>query len=278
VVRDPAGEPAAIRRRERLRSHRLIEEFMLLANEAVARLLTRRGVPIIYRVHEMPSDESMQELADLLLQMGYRLPATDRTRALRAVLRQARGAPEGGLVTGMVLRAMRKAIYSERNLGHFALASGDYTHFTSPIRRYPDLTVHRALRAAWEETPRGGGDGPEPWDRGETPRRAAPAGPRRARPARPGEDSVPWRRRRIEARELADVAAHVTRREIAGDQVERASFAEAAAIYMRSHLGAEFEGIVGGFGRAGMFVQLAEVPVEGLVPFSSLGRERFTHP
>jgi ribonuclease R len=311
----PDGEPVRIHREPRLRSHRLIEEFMLLANEAVARYLGRRAISFMYRVHEPPNPERLEELAALLRPMGYTLPGGDPSRALAALLRQAVGSPDEEIVSYQILRSMKKAQYSERNLGHFGLASGDYTHFTSPIRRYPDLTVHRALVEAWRAEGDADPFGPHPWtpDGDGEEMRDAGTGTRRRKGRAPGaDDGEGWRedpvpgefehagrgrgrgRRRdtlaaggngirraagggeaVRRRALAEIARHATEREILADQAERASFQQASALYMQEHLGEEFEGTIVALVKSGLFVRLRSMPVEGLVLLSSLGRDRF---
>ena len=131
-------------------AHKLIEEFMVAANVAVATHLSRRKVPSIFRVHPPPVVGDLEKLRDALLPFGIILPAPDKVRSadLQAAIRSAEGAPTGKFVNVQILRAMRVAAYSEKNGGHFGLAQTSYTHFTSPIRRYPDLVVHRTLRAA----------------------------------------------------------------------------------------------------------------------------------
>jgi ribonuclease R len=148
VVLDLRGRPEQIVRAERSIAHQMIEEFMLAANEAVARELGRRKVPFLHRVHEPPTPESVRELARFLEGFGLRLRVDgDRTppAAFAEVLKHAAGRPEERLVNTVLLRSMQQARYAAEALGHFGLATDCYTHFTSPIRRYPDLVVHRLL-------------------------------------------------------------------------------------------------------------------------------------
>ena len=150
IVLDLRGRPENIVRAERNLAHRLIEEFMLAANEAVAERLSRAGIPALYRVHETPDPERVEEFTELVASFGYRVPANledVRPEDFQLVLRQIEGKPEEKLVSYLLLRTMKLARYHEENLGHFGLATEMYAHFTSPIRRYPDLVVHRALRA-----------------------------------------------------------------------------------------------------------------------------------
>ena len=147
VVMDLDGRPSDIRRRERLESHRLIEDFMLLANESVARYMKDR--PFLYRVHETPDPAKMEKLQKALAVLGLPVPRhldPARPAMLQQVIRATKGKPVQALVHLMVLRSLRQAVYSAVNKGHYGLASACYTHFTSPIRRYPDLIVHRMLK------------------------------------------------------------------------------------------------------------------------------------
>jgi VacB/RNase II family 3'-5' exoribonuclease len=158
----------AIVRHERLDSMRLIEEFMLAANEAVAEALHKAGAGALYRVHEQPDPERIEEFSQLVASLGYRMPenqATVRPEHFQLILRQIEGKPEEKLVSYLLLRTMKLARYHEENLGHFGLATDMYAHFTSPIRRYPDLVVHRALRALRQGTTRSA----RPWLREKLP-------------------------------------------------------------------------------------------------------------
>src|SRR6266540_3708754 len=150
LVLGPRGEMTGIVAHERLDSMRVIEEFMLAANEAVAERLHKAGVGALYRIHERPDPERVLEFCELVASFGYRVPGNlqeIRPEDFQLILRQIEGKPEEKLVSYLLLRTMRLARYHEENLGHFGLATDMYAHFTSPIRRYPDLVVHRALRA-----------------------------------------------------------------------------------------------------------------------------------
>ena len=171
LVLDASGEITGIVATERLDSMKVIEEFMLAANEAVAERLAEAGIPALFRVHETPDPERVEEFAELVASFGYRVPTNleaIRPEDFQLVLRQIEGKPEEKLISYLLLRTMKLARYHEENLGHFGLATEMYAHFTSPIRRYPDLVVHRALRALRQggrprPHPRGpAGDGPAP--------------------------------------------------------------------------------------------------------------------
>ncbi len=146
------GRLRAVAAAERNEAHRLIEDFMVAANVAVASFLTAREVPTLYRVHPVPAAADLGKLRDILRPMGYSLPDPDKVRSqdLERVLRRAEGRPEEKFVAIQVLRALKLAVYSPENVGHYGLAKTDYTHFTSPIRRYPDLVVHRILKSVLE--------------------------------------------------------------------------------------------------------------------------------
>ena len=150
VELDEEGFPIDIQESVRLDSMRLIEEFMLLANETVARHATHLKVPFIYRVHDRPAPEKIDQIRDFVAALGYQLPRPKKgkidPRVFAEIIDQARGKREEELVNTVILRSMKQARYQVDNLGHFGLAASDYTHFTSPIRRYPDLEVHRILK------------------------------------------------------------------------------------------------------------------------------------
>ncbi len=145
-----AGKLLAVAGAERNEAHRLIEEFMVAANVAVALFLDRKNIPSISRIHPAPAPEKLEKLKTLLKHFGYNLPKTEEIRShdLQRILEKAKGRPEEKFIGIQVLKAMKLAVYDERNTGHFGLAKKHYTHFTSPIRRYPDLIVHRILKAA----------------------------------------------------------------------------------------------------------------------------------
>lgn len=234
VILDAEGVPLTIERRARLEAHRLIEDFMLLANEIVARRAADRGIPLAFRVHEPPGRQKLEQLRDFLLTLGHPLPdRAIRPRDLQKVLDRVRGRPEEGLVSTVVLRSMSRARYAPENLGHFGLATRHYTHFTSPIRRYPDLAVHRAVVGSLileEGVPESGtGDA------------------------------------------LIRMTEHSSERERVAEQAERDSVDLKKIEYMERHLGDDFVGTVSGVVAFGFFVLLDEVFVDGLVHVSSLG-------
>jgi len=228
--------PLRIVRRPRLTSHRIVEEFMIAANEAVARFLESRGTAFLYRIHERPDAESVMSLAARLSQLGLRLPrdGADLTpSAISAIVERGRDMPIARLVNIMVLRAMKQAHYSAAKDIHFGLASTAYAHFTSPIRRYPDLVVHRALCAA--------------------------AGAVAAQAS-----TLPT------AAALEPVAVHCSQRERRAMDAERDIDRAAAILLMQQHVGKMFDGEVTGVERYGFFVELTDMFVEGFVPVAKL--------
>lgn len=233
VILDAEGAPIDIRRRERVESHRLIEDYMILANEVVAEDMERRGLNTLYRIHERPPPEKVESLSDALSRFGVKVPSrTSLTpHHVQEVIERVRGREEEALVNGLVLRSLSKARYHTENLGHFGLASEGYVHFTSPIRRYPDLVVHRVLTAVLLH-----GD-QEPY---------------------PDLDALTRQ---------GDVCSG---RERAAEEAERASVAMKKVEFMERHLGDEFTGRISGVAAFGFFVTLEAYFVEGLVHVSNL--------
>jgi len=233
VILGPDGAPVDIQKVVQLESHRLIEDFMLLANETVARQGEYKKLPIPFRVHESPAPDRLEELGRFLGTLGYTLRNKGVTgKDLQKILNAAKGKPEEALISTVVLRSMARARYQPQNLGHFGLGAETYTHFTSPIRRYPDLLVHRVvIRALIEDKPI-----PEDW----------------------GGDA------------LAHAAERSTMREGLAADAERDSVALKKAEFMEKHLGDDFSGTVSGVTAFGIFVLLDEYYVEGLIHVNSL--------
>lgn len=233
VILDADGEPVDIRRREREASHRLIEDFMILANEVVANDLEARELSTMYRIHERPSREKVEALAETLATFGLQVPSRKsiKPRHVQHLLDAVKGRDEEALVSNLILRSMSKARYHTENVGHFGLASEGYVHFTSPIRRYPDLVVHRALTQVLIHG-----------------------------------RAEPYPDRELLARE----ADHCSGREQAAEEAERASVALKKVEFMERHLGDEFPGRISGVAAFGFFVTLETFFVDGLVHVSAL--------
>jgi ribonuclease R len=236
---DADGRPKAIVRRERNDAHRLVEEFMLAANEAVARYFAVRGLPTVYRVHDQPDPAKLAAFARLAAAYGLQFDAGARLngRMLNDFLKQIAGRPEQRALNSLLLRSMMQALYSAENIGHFGLAATHYLHFTSPIRRYPDLMVHRLLKKHW---------------------------------ARAGRALSPPEKEHDE-QYLKDVSMRSSERERAAMEAERDVRGYFAALIMAEHLGERFQGIVSGVADFGIFVEITDPFVDGLVRADSLG-------
>lgn len=236
IVLDLQGRMTDIIRAERNMAHQIIEEFMLAANETTARHIERKKAPFIYRIHEEPAEDRLTDLIDFLATLGITLPAVKKLKPLhlQKALAKAKGTPEETLINTVLLRTMKQARYSHENVGHFGLAAETYTHFTSPIRRYPDLIVHRILKADL---------------RGKL------------------KDEAYVKQL---AEKLPGAAEHCSRRERIAMEAERDVIAMLKLEFMKDKVGEVFDGIITGVLQFGFFVQLRELFVEGLVHVSSL--------
>ncbi|MGH9638427.1 MAG: ribonuclease R family protein [Bryobacteraceae bacterium] len=264
---DLSGQMTGVTRAERNIAHRIIEEFMLAANEAVAGHLEAAGVPMLYRIHEQPEPKRVMDFEDIAVHFGYslgigsipvkRFPVVERRRDGRRVCKEivlpredlrissrnyqrliakVAGKPEERILSYLMLRSLKQARYSELNEGHFALAAPSYTHFTSPIRRYPDLAVHRILSARLEAQ--------EP----------------------------PLDNRRL--RELGDDTSFIERR---AAEAERELIEWKKAKFMQDRVGDEFDALIVSTAKFGFFVELTELFIEGLVPIDTLSGDRFLY-
>jgi ribonuclease R len=240
IVLDTEGLVEEIVRSERNVAHRLIEEFMLLANETVAAHLESREIPTLYRVHEEPDPAKVEIFEEFISTLGYALAGGEdrmEPRNFQRLVEKTRGKPEEKPIAFLMLRTMQKARYDPANLGHFGLAAEAYTHFTSPIRRYPDLVVHRALR----ESRRG-----------------------------MSED-----RRADAAADLPDVARHTSDRERRAQDAERELVQWKKVRFMADKVGDEFEGYVTGVSAFGLYAELIEHFVEGMVHVSTMADDYY---
>ncbi len=275
-VFDELGMMTGVTRFERNIAHRLIEEFMLAANEAVARHLESLGVPSLFRVHELPEPKRILEFEQVAATFGYTLGVDVPVRQLaqtqrrrdgskvqrrmlvpegkvdisprhyQKLIKKLAGKPEERILAYLMLRSLKQARYSEINFGHFALATESYTHFTSPIRRYPDLIVHRILKHVLDRGPQ------SPYSD------AATAGP-------------------LRESDLQVIGAETSQTERRAADAERALIDWKKARFIEERLGDEFDAIVTQIARSGLFIELLDLFVEGFVPLDSLGDGRFQY-
>ncbi|MBV9621860.1 MAG: VacB/RNase II family 3'-5' exoribonuclease, partial [Gammaproteobacteria bacterium] len=225
--------------RARNDAHRLIEECMIVANVAVAQELERARVPTLYRVHGQPEEEKLERLTSILAALGVEahLPQTVTTRDLQGIARRVGNAPERAFVESLVIRSLPQALYQPTNIGHFGLSLTHYAHFTSPIRRYPDLVVHRTLRA------RLGVSG-------------AAAG-------------------RYDAPSLAALGESTSRLEKRADEADRYVSQFLKCTYLRERIGQTFQGLITTVVEFGCFVQLLDVAVDGLLHLDNLRDDEY---
>jgi ribonuclease R len=312
---DEFGLMKSITRSERNIAHRLIEEFMLSANECVAHYLESKRIASLYRVHEKPDAKRVYDFEVIAATFGYSLGVgalpihrvqfkTDR-RAARGTGKQARtievpkevhitprmyqklaakiaGKPEERILSYLMLRSLKQARYSEENLGHFALAATSYTHFTSPIRRYPDLIVHRILKAVLRESAeKREGDVP-----------IGVTGELDSSAAEPDAGATPWSKRRdhtahreaveplggpLKVEELHEIAEESSQSERRADDAERELMEWKKVKFMQDRVGEDFDGLITSVTRFGFFVELTDMFVEGLVPLNTLTDDYYTY-
>jgi len=245
VILNLQGETEEIIRAERNLAHQIIEEFMIAANEAVAHFVEGKGIPFIYRIHEPPQHEAIDEFRRFVSHLGYKSIRPDHgmkkesnhsPKEFQKVLLEVKGRPEEKVVNNILLRSMKWAKYLAKNLGHFGLASDAYTHFTSPIRRYPDLIVHRILKRILSKK-----DGKISEVVDSTLRE-----------------------------ELAKKADHLSRRERVAMEAEREILGRYRIRFMKDKMGEVFDGVISGVSAFGFFVELKDIFVEGLVRVTSL--------
>lgn len=247
VELDASGKPIAIRLKERKATNLLIEDFMLLANEAVAKRLsklTKNGGPhfySLYRIHDAPDTDRIENLAHLLRIMGYHLKTSGSGQVtgaeLNKLLESVKGKPEEYLIKTAALRSMSKAVYATRNIGHFGLAFDFYTHFTSPIRRYPDLVIHRLLK---HHT---GGD---------------PITPK-------------------EMQEFDSLAVHASEREVAAADAERDSIKMKQVEFLVDKIGEAFDAVISGVTERGLYVEEQTTHADGMIRIKDVGDDYFEY-
>jgi len=231
IILNLQGETEDIVRAERNLAHEIIEEFMIAANEGVAHFMEEKGLPFLYRIHEPPQREAIEEFRRFISHLGYRMEKNSdhSPKAFQKVLFDVKGRLEERVVNDVLLRSMKWAKYSAKNQGHFGLASDAYTHFTSPIRRYPDLIVHRLLKKVLSK-----------------------------------------KEGKILEEELSKKAEHLSQRERVAMEAEREIVDRYRVRFMKEKIGEEFEGVISGVTAFGFFVELKDIVVEGLVRVTSL--------
>ncbi|MBI2410136.1 ribonuclease R [Candidatus Kaiserbacteria bacterium] len=260
VELDADGRPIAIRLKERKATNLLIEDFMLLANEAVAKhlaALTENGGPhfySLYRIHDAPDADRIENLSHLLRIMGYQLKTAGGKVSgaeLNRLLESVKGKPEEYLVKTATLRSMSKAVYATQNIGHFGLAFDFYTHFTSPIRRYPDLVIHRLLKAHAGLRLAGAGFG------------HAQAG------GAPISEE--------EMRDFDALALHASEREVAAAEAERDSIKMKQVEFLAGRIGEEFDAVISGVTDRGLYVEEKETHADGMIRIQNVGDDYFEY-
>lgn len=236
IIQDETGKAIDIVKRVQRSGEKLIEDFMIVANETVATHITNMDLPFIYRVHDLPNSDKIEDFINLVKQLGLSIHTNMSKitpRTMQQVLDELRDTKEFPVLSSLLLRSMKKAIYSTNNIGHFGLASTNYTHFTSPIRRFPDLTVHRLLHTYLFEK------------------------------------RIDLETINFNAKYLIDVAQHSSETEVNAIEAERDVLDMKMAEYMQSHIGETYEGTISGVTNFGMFVELDNL-VEGLIHISDL--------
>jgi len=228
---------ASISRAERNQAHKLIEEFMLAANEAVAKTMDEQNRRVLYRIHERPDPAKVEQFTAAIVAMGLQLPRFELSPSWFArVVKEAVNSPAQYVINNLMLRTMQQARYSPDNEGHFGLAADHYLHFTSPIRRYPDLVAHRVLQNLLTHA---------------EPKKEPPA-------VLPGKTS------------MGDAALHLSKRERVSVDIERNTQARLSALYLQGRIGEEFDAIISGISTFGLFVELLDSYISGAIPVGEI--------
>lgn len=243
VIMNAKGEVLELGNRVRLEAHRLVEEFMLAANKAVALEVFRKGQPMLYRVHARPDMEKLNAFSYMMERLGLSFPVSPDLKPIHFArfLKKIQDRPDADFINELMLRSMQKAVYQGDNIGHFGLAFTHYTHFTSPIRRYPDLVVHRLLRKI----------------RG-----------RQKYPAEFGKRAPTI---------IKHVGEHCSETERAAETAEREAIKVKQVAYMAKHVGDEYAGVISGVTSFGFFVRLDNLGAEGLVRLSTLDDDYYVY-
>lgn len=240
IILDAEGKVIDLKRSVRLDSHRLVEEFMLLANQSVARFTTAYNLPVLYRVHAPPDEEKIEAFFSILNELGHKFSHKGEITPLRLskVLSHVAGKPEEELINEILLRSLKKAVYQDENIGHFGLAFDRYLHFTSPIRRYPDLLVHRIL--------------------GEY---------------QSGRLSA--NRYQILRKQALHLGPHCSATERTADELEREAVKVKQLEFMENKVGEHYQGVVSGVTNFGVFVRLGNMGVEGMIRLRDLSDDYY---
>jgi ribonuclease R len=300
---DEHGRMVGVTRSERNIAHRIIEEFMLTANECVARYFEHQSVPALYRIHEKPDPKKVLEFEEIASTFGYslgvELPAARRLRVRRQdeherhprfheeldvkeikitphhyqrLTGRIAGKPEERILSFLMLRSLKQARYSEENEGHFALASPTYTHFTSPIRRYPDLIVHRILKAVLAQQ---GGSGRAKFESDQQPPKGEPRRPTREKPGHKPVSADGGAL--VSPEELHALGIETSDSERRAQEAERELMEWKKVQFMAGRLGDEFEALIISLIKYGFFVELTDLFVEGFVPLDTLDDDRYVY-
>ncbi|OGW62964.1 MAG: ribonuclease R [Nitrospirae bacterium RIFCSPLOW2_12_42_9] len=235
IILDLQSKTINIVRSERNIAHQIIEEFMLAANETIARHMGNKEIPFIYRVHESPDEDKIMEFNEFMEDLGYKFKLNhQQPKTFQRLLNKLEGKSEETLINQLLLRSMKQARYSTENIGHFGLASEHYTHFTSPIRRYPDLIVHRLIKEVSKNR------------------------------------RIKEERKSLLDAKLKDIAKHSSERERLSMEAEREVVELKKLEFMQDKIGSEYDGVISGVVAFGFFVELEDILVEGLVRVTSM--------
>ena len=239
IILDEKGRPVEIKPYDRNDATKIIEDFMLLANETVAEEYFWREIPFLYRTHDVPDEEKIRKLGTFINNFGYNLHVRNevRPKEIQKLLCKVEGTPEEPLISRLALRSMKQAKYTTENTGHFGLAAKYYTHFTSPIRRYPDLQIHRIIK----ENLRG---------------------------RLTGERMEHYRKI------LTEVASQCSQRERTAEESEREVVKLKKAEYMQAHIGEVYEGVISGVTKWGVYVELPNT-IEGLIHVADMRDDHY---
>jgi len=235
-----AGKIRSVSRRQRTMSHKLIEEFMILTNEVIASHVSENKIPCIYRIHEKPSGEKLESFRNFVRLFGFTVPKDEKldSKHLQTILERIKESPREVVISTMMLRSLKQAVYSDKNKGHFALASGNYTHFTSPIRRYPDLIVHRILSEIIEK------------------------------------GRVSGKTREFYSKRLEQLGRSLSEKERNSESAEREVQELKLMEFVKDRIGEEFTAIVSGIISFGIFVEIP-ISLEGLIHVKDLRDDHY---